>query len=127
MRHPKKIIILMIMLLFFIYLYIKNPVEGPICPCMFNIVTGLYCPGCGMTRAVHSLLHFKFYQAVRYNILIILIPPLLIIYLFMDYVGKCELKKVVMIIMLSIAIFYGIIRNLPSFDILRPVTIYSYI
>ena len=26
--------------------------------CMFNALTGLYCPGCGTTRALHALAHF---------------------------------------------------------------------
>jgi len=32
-------------------------------PCIFNLVTGLYCPGCGGTRAVRSLLKGDLWQS----------------------------------------------------------------
>ena len=47
-----------------------NPEEANFfIPCMFNKVTGLKCPGCGMTRAIHEILHFNFFQSIKYNIL----------------------------------------------------------
>ena len=36
-------------------------------PCVFNRVTGLYCPGCGGTRAVRALLHGHFIKSVWYH------------------------------------------------------------
>lgn len=38
-------------------------------PCVFNSITKLNCPGCGNTRAVVSLLHFHFREALSYNYL----------------------------------------------------------
>ena len=29
-------------------------------PCLFHAFTGLYCPGCGATRALHRLVHGDF-------------------------------------------------------------------
>lgn len=37
--------------------------------CIFNQVTGIYCPACGMTRAFYSILNFNFIDAFCYNIL----------------------------------------------------------
>lgn len=37
----------------------------PVCP--FLAVTGLYCPGCGMLRATHDLLHLDLVGAVARN------------------------------------------------------------
>jgi hypothetical protein len=43
--------------------------------CMFHKTTGLHCPGCGMTRAVHAALNGNFTQALAYNVLApVLIP-----------------------------------------------------
>ena len=49
--------------------------------CPFLMVTGLKCPGCGSQRAIHSLLHFDFVQAFRYNALLVLSLPLLAVLL----------------------------------------------
>lgn len=36
-------------------------------PCVFHMVTGLYCPGCGGTRAVKYLLHGQVLMSLRYH------------------------------------------------------------
>ncbi len=39
----------------------------PIWGCPFSMLTGLPCPGCGMTRAVNALLHGNWSQAITYH------------------------------------------------------------
>ncbi len=39
--------------------------------CIFAVVTHLYCPGCGGTRAVRSLLNFHFIESFLYNPLVL--------------------------------------------------------
>jgi len=46
--------------------------------CLFRIFLNIKCIGCGTTRAVWSILHLKFYDAIEYNKLIIISFPLLI-------------------------------------------------
>lgn len=36
-------------------------------PCPFNYLTGLQCPGCGGTRALHALLHGDVAGAFAFN------------------------------------------------------------
>lgn len=36
-------------------------------PCLFHLLTGYYCPGCGGTRAVKALLHGRILLAVYYH------------------------------------------------------------
>lgn len=36
-------------------------------PCVFRAVTGMYCPGCGGTRAVYELLHGHILHALWYH------------------------------------------------------------
>jgi hypothetical protein len=35
--------------------------------CPFRLLTGLDCPGCGTTRALHHLLHGRVEEAFRFN------------------------------------------------------------
>jgi hypothetical protein len=46
-------------------------------PCPLHALTGLYCPGCGSTRALHALLHADFAQAMAMNPLLVLALPVL--------------------------------------------------
>lgn len=40
-------------------------------PCMFHAVTGLYCPGCGGTRAVKYLLQGQIRTSIQYHPLVV--------------------------------------------------------
>lgn len=40
-------------------------------PCLFHQLTGLYCPGCGGTRAVKYLLHGQLLKSFQYHPLVL--------------------------------------------------------
>ncbi|MEO7936551.1 MAG: DUF2752 domain-containing protein [Dokdonella sp.] len=44
-------------------------------PCWFHALTGLYCPGCGVTRALHALLHGHVGLAMQMNSLAVIAIP----------------------------------------------------
>lgn len=44
-------------------------------PCPFKLLTGLDCPGCGMTRALHSLVTGHPLQALDHNAVFVLALP----------------------------------------------------
>lgn len=46
-------------------------------PCLFHVVTGLHCPGCGLTRALHALAHGDLAGAWTMNPLLMLALPAL--------------------------------------------------
>jgi len=46
--------------------------------CLFKNIFGIDCYGCGITRAVLSGLHLNFEDAINYNIMVIIVLPLLI-------------------------------------------------
>lgn len=56
-------------------------------PCAFHAVTGWDCPGCGMTRSAHHLLHGDAAAALRANPLSFLALPLAS-WLFAAYIGR---------------------------------------
>lgn len=39
-------------------------------PCLFHLLTGLYCPGCGGTRAVRALLASNLLLSIQYHPLV---------------------------------------------------------
>jgi hypothetical protein len=47
-------------------------------PCPFHQLTGLFCPGCGSTRAAHHLLHGRLGTAFGYNPLLVVALPLIV-------------------------------------------------
>ena len=45
---------------------------SPFPACAFHSMTGLWCPGCGLTRATHHLLRGDVAGAMSYNVLLVL-------------------------------------------------------
>jgi len=57
-------------------LYMFDPNHSVLMPkCAFKVLTGWSCPGCGLQRGVHALLHGDFLQALSYNYFFILSIP----------------------------------------------------
>ena len=61
-NYKKYIAILLIGILCIVF-YLKYNIG---IPCIFHELTGFYCPGCGLTRAIASIVKLDFYQAFRY-------------------------------------------------------------
>jgi hypothetical protein len=54
------------------------PTESSFYPrCVFKMATGLYCPGCGAARCLHSLLNGRYAQAFAYNPVLVVALPFL--------------------------------------------------
>ncbi len=116
------------------YSFFIDPTKSPDAtfPCVTREAFGIYCPGCGDTRALHALTHGKILTAFDYNFLF---PFIVIILAWYFLVGLTTLffKKRVMwipqslptwgIVMLCVTIVaFTVFRNLPwwPFTILAP-------
>lgn len=126
----RNIILFLIMALLSIvlYYYLNQRFNFSI-PCVFYKITGYYCPGCGITRCLFSLLKGNIYKAFMYNQLVFLLLPFLFFYAIYSgyiYIYNKEnkiMKKIpnfIFIILLCIVIAFGIIRNIDYFSYLRP-------
>lgn len=57
-------------------------------PCLFHSLTGLYCPGCGGTRAVRSLLRGDLRMSFQYHPLVLYAVFVLIVELVLRMASK---------------------------------------
>lgn len=108
----------LILLLFLYYkIYVKFDVG---IPCLFKLITGYDCPGCGITRCLFSLINLDIKSAFNYNALVtILIVPFAIYYCYMNYCYVANkvnrLRKYInkiSLFLLIICLLYGIYRNI---------------
>jgi hypothetical protein len=110
-------------------LFFFDPAKNSFYPvCQFHRVTGLYCPGCGATRASYQLLHGNILVALRDNALFVLLLPVLtargIWYLNRQrrrQPVRFFIPPVALWIFLVLALVFVVIRNLPAFSFLAPV------
>lgn len=66
----------------FVY-YRFDPASSALFPrCGFRALTHLPCPGCGSQRALHALLHLDFVSAARYNFMVLVLVPILVLIAF---------------------------------------------
>jgi hypothetical protein len=90
-------------------------------PCLFHQLTGLFCPGCGTTRAILHLLHGEFREAVGSNPLLLVALPMLAVALAESRtrgMWRERLRRVVCNPAVGwgfavVTILFGILRNLP--------------
>ena len=68
--------------------YAFDPATTPFPRCPFLMLTGWQCPGCGSQRAIHALLHFDFVAAWRYNAMLVLSIPYLVLLLVAEWLGR---------------------------------------
>ena len=89
-------------------------------PCIFKLITGLECPGCGVTRMCISLLKLDFKSAFQYNPVIFCMLPIGAV-MFINGIRRyilCGVNKIskaennLMILMIIVLVIYGIIRNI---------------
>ena len=91
LRKNKLIALVIIYILFSAYL--KSITKIDICiPCIWNLLFGIHCYGCGLTTALINIMKLNFKAAFEINSLIFIIIPFSIFYIIYDY-NKFNAKK----------------------------------
>jgi hypothetical protein len=112
-------------------LYRVPPTENSFYPrCFFHSLTGLHCPGCGATRCLHALLHGDLAQAAAYNLLFLLVLPVLVVWVARLWwslltgrpMPAWRLSPWAYRLLLVVLFAFWILRNLPfpPFTLLAP-------
>ena len=78
MKRNKKIFVCILPLIAIAFLYLAAFLYDKLIvsrgvPCILNLYTGYYCPGCGNTRSVMALLRGDIIASLRYNPAIIML------------------------------------------------------
>ena len=105
-----------------------NPSTHKIYPsCQFHRLTGLNCPGCGMTRAAYALLHGDFLTALHDNALFVFALGALAVRggwfgwnTFFGRVNGGFFPVKFLWLLFVVALVFTMLRNLPDFAFLSP-------
>lgn len=110
-------------------LFFFDPSKNHFYPvCQFHLLTGLYCPGCGATRASYQLLHGNVLAALHDNALYVISLGLLAVrgVWFLNRRLRHQsvrffIPPVALWIFLVVALIFVVVRNLPAFSFLAPL------
>ena len=98
-----------------------NAAGNPFPPCMFRQFTGLFCIGCGLTRALHALVHGDIAGAFAMNPLAMLMLPLMPLMAAWGQGWQPRVLRPLMTVVMEPKLWlvvlpaYWIARNLPWF------------
>lgn len=90
-------------------------------PCMLLKLTGLACPGCGLTRGFHALFHGDVWTAIDFNAFV---PVYALIFLYLSVYGFSIvlrgrglkynlLSPAPLLVFLIMSLSFGVLRNIP--------------
>ncbi len=84
--------------------------------CPIRFITGISCPGCGMTRAWLSALHLDFKSAFYYHPLFFTVPIIILVILCKNHVNK-RVYNIFLIVMIASYVTIYAIRLIQGSDI----------
>jgi hypothetical protein len=104
-----------------VVLAVVDPRSTGLPACPFRAATGLACPACGMTRGMHELLGGHPVGALRLNVLLAVVVPAMLygyaVWALPRWTGHNvptpSITARAVLIMLAVALLWGVVRNLP--------------
>jgi len=78
--------------------------------CLFHQMTGCRCYGCGSTRALYALLHGRWLDSLRYNMLLV---PTLIWLGTLFFIRDKAIFLRVLVVGVAALVLFTVARNIP--------------
>ena len=103
---------------YFAFVQWWNPFAPHSLGCPFHAVTGLWCPGCGSTRAAYELMHGRFFEAVQNNVLL---PVALLVLGYCAVYGASRIPARWIRVGGVAVMAFAVARNLAPLSFLAPV------
>ena len=116
-RVLRKLILMLTAGMLYGLFYIKTGIG---IPCVFHKISGLYCPGCGITHMCIFLMQGDIPRAMESNHMLFVLSPFLV-YFFADYIlryirtgkrGMGYWQTAALYCMSAMLLIYCIVRNL---------------
>lgn len=101
--------------------YVWLSLTGLGIPCLFHLVTGLKCPGCGVTRMLMFLLRLDFSAAFSCNAVLLCMLPLLLSLALIPLIryvrtgsrAMTRTENALVLFSAAVLVAWGVVRNLP--------------
>lgn len=101
------------------YYYTHDPASAPAPKCIFKMVTGWDCPGCGSQRAFHAILHGNIAAAWHFNPFVFFAVPGAAFYITVEAMRKrlprlhsAAINPFIIAAITLAAILYTVLRNI---------------
>lgn len=118
--NKKNIKIYTILLLVLVIYALEVKFVGFSIPCIFNVLTGYKCPGCGISHLLMALLHLDFGKAFVSNPFIFVTSPILLYFFFKNTLYNCGFthkkitrkENIVLYTYIALFVIFGVVRNI---------------
>lgn len=112
-----------------------DPYRQDVPLCLWHALTGGYCPGCGMTRAVHALLAGDLPLALHNNAFVVVLVPAVVVvwwrWLRRRWLGEpspppppwTRGRRALVAALVVALVLFTVARNLPAFAVLAPTSL----